>query len=179
MRVPKVWQKVTRLINKALNEWDKIGYKPNDVRYAESMIAAFHETYDKKLKQDDRLNNRMSLSADQMDEYIEMVQTISDMEIFAGDFYDEDIIKKWETAQRNTEFNDIRDYVAFIDDVNIYKKEKLIASVISYYKYNEIQEIGIKYSNMSENDINQFIIDAYMSTGYQGDQLYEFIIKNI
>lgn len=179
MRLPKVLQKFTRKINKALDEWRKYGVSNNDVRYAESLLASFHETEGKKLKKDDRINARMNLTQDAMDEYIDLIVTISEMDIFMGDIYDEEIMKRFEKAKGKHGIDNLQDYIDFIDDKNTFMKENVISSVLSWYEYEELKYQNMKYGNLTQDELDKKILEVYYDKGFKGEELYDFIFENI
>lgn len=179
MRLPKILQPIVRKINKALNEWSKYGVKNNDVRYAESLLASFHESEHKKLKRDDRINARMKLDADAMLEYIDIIETIGNMDIYMGDIYDKGIMERFEKAQGKRGIDTLQDYINFIDDINTFKSENVISSILSWYQYNDLQWQNAKYGSMSDTELDHYILETYYDKGITHEPLYEFVLSNI
>lgn len=199
---------LVRVINQALNEWDGLGVKPNEVRYAEDLIEDFNEWTGKPPKQSDRLSNRKKYTEEQIDELKDIALSLAEKKIVVEQYYSDEFISNYEKAKNDEKsINNLQDYInsfesrfekaqgkrgietmsdyiSFINQKDIFLKEKLIASVMSYYDYKDIQE---KYRRVkskrkkpvTDEEINNYIIKQYNKKGYVGNDLYEFIYKKI
>lgn len=199
---------LVRVINQALNEWEGLGVKPNEVRYAEDLIEDFNEWTGKPPKQSDRLSNRKKYTEEQIDELKDIALSLAEKKIVVEQYYSDEFISNYEKAkENNNDINNLQDfidsfesrfekakgkrgietmsdYISFINQKDIFLKEKLIASVMNYYDYKDIQE---KYRRVkskrkkpvTDEEINNYIIKQYNKKGYVGNDLYEFIYKKI
>lgn len=199
---------LVRVINQALNEWEGLGVKPNEVRYAEDLIEDFNEWTGKPPKQSDRLSNRKKYTEEQIDELKDIALSLAEKKIVVEQYYSDEFIANYEKAKNDEKsINNLQDYIdsfesrfekaqgkrgietmsdyiSFINQKDIFLKEKLIASVMNYYDYKDIQE---KYRRVkskrkkpvTDEEINNYIIKQYNKKGYVGNDLYEFIYKKI
>ena len=174
----KEYRQLFSQLNKALDEWDALGVKPNDVRYAENMLNQFYEWVGKEPKNPDRFSSRLKLDDDQMEELEEIAQAIANMDIYASDEYDESFIKKFEKVKGKHNIETIEDYKNFIDGQQRFKDNVLIASVMDWYEYEKLTMKANK-KGWNEERLNTLIIDVYQKYGYEGEQLYEFVYKHI
>ena len=182
MKLNKYAKKLFSQLNKALDEWDALGIKPNAVRYAENMLESFYEWAGKKPKNGDRFNSRLRLDEDETEELIEIAKSISDMDIYVGDKYDEQFLKAYETVKASGKHNikTLEDYQRFVDAKERFAENKLIGSTISYYEYERLLlKARRKNKSFTEKQLNEKIIELYNQTGYEGEGLYEFVYKNL
>lgn len=180
MALSKEYKSLMKELNKTLDDWDELGVKPNEVRQAEHMLELFYEWSGKNPKDTARFSTRLKLTDEQQEELEQIAQSFVNMDIFADEHYKENFLKAWERAKQHG-FENIEEYKNFIDAKERFEKEKLIASIMSYYEYEMIKR---KYSRnhkneISEEDLNKLILNIYKSTGKEGEELYEFVYKNI
>ena len=206
-RMNKAIKDLVYVINKALNEWENYGVKPNDVRIAENQIEQFYNWIGREPKRNDRISSRMKYTDDQLDELKELAISLSDKKIVMEEYYSDTFLQHYENIKDKKGYSDLQeyindfqsryekaagkrgiesldDYINLINQKEIFLQEKLIASVINYYEYKDIQE---KYRRakskrrkpVTDDEINNFILKQYNKKGYVGNELYEFIYKNI
>lgn len=175
----KEYKKLFREINKNLNEWNKLGSKPNEVRYAESLLSAFYESIGKSPKVDDRFNLRIKYTEEQQEELEEIAQAVANFDnIEPTTLYDKKFIEKFKKAKGKADINTIEDYVKFIDRKNIFEQERLLSSVLSWYEYNELLK-RTKDKDLTSDDLNSMIVNTYKRKGLQHDTLYEYIYRKL
>lgn len=185
MKIPEYMRKEVNAINRALNEWDKMGIDNNDVRYARSLISAYHEEFGKQLKQDDKFNTRINLTGEQMQQYVDLIVTVSNMDIFLGDkeewkpYLKKDFMQKFDKVKGKYGINTLQDYVNFIDRKNRFMDERLLSSVLSYYQYENLITWGVGYGAKSKQEVDDMILKAYSEHGFEGEDLHDFIIKQL
>lgn len=194
-------------VNRALDEWDRYGVKPNDVRIAENNIEQFYDWMGREPKRNNRLSPRMKYTDEQIDEIKELALSLADRKIVREQYFSDAFIERYEKIKDEKGYNDLNDYIQdfkprfekakgkrgiesmddYIDLINqkeIFVQEKLIASVMNYYEYKDIQE---KYRRAKKNrrkpvtdeEINNYIVKQYNKKGYVGNELYEFIYRHI
>lgn len=182
MALNKYARQLFSQLNKALNEWENLGVKPNAVRHAENLIESFYEWAGKNPKEKDRLSTQLKLNEEQTEELIEIGKSIASMDIFVGDKYKEQFLKAFETVRASGKhgIETIEDYQKFVDAKERFAQNKLIGSIISYYEYERLlQKARRKNKSFTEKQLNEKIIELYRKTGYEGEGLYEFVYKNL
>ena len=177
----KEFKALFKRINEELDKWDYLGVKPNEVRHAEHMLEMFYDWVGKKPKDNTRFNTRLKLTNDQQDELEEIALSFADMEIYSENFYDEPFMKAFEKVKGRYGINTIEQYRDYVDAKDRYRSEKIVSSVIGWYKYDKLKQ---RYSKsfkqqVSEEDLNELIEVVYLATGKEKDDLYEFIYDNI
>ena len=181
MALSKEYKSLMKELNKALDEWEKLNVKPNEVRQAEHMLELFYDWSGKKPKDTARFNTRLKLTEEQQDELEQIAQSFVDMEIFASDYYDEPFMKAFEKVKGRYGINTIDEYRDYVDAKDRYRSEKIVTSVIGWYKYDKLKQRYSKSFNeqVSEEDLNELLTNVYLATGKEKEDLYEFIYKNI
>lgn len=181
MALSKEYKTLMKELNKALDEWEKLNVKPNEVRQAEHMLEMFYDWSGKKPKDTARFSTRLKLTEEQQDEFEQMAQSFADMEIFASDYYDEPFMKAFEKVRGRYGINTIEEYRDYVDRKDRFRDERLISSILSWYEYKKLkQRYSKKYKReVSESELNELIKSIYFDTGKEHDDLYEFVYKNM
>lgn len=182
-RLTKEFRELANQINREFRTWDNIGSIPNDVRYAQNLLESFYDWSGKNIKNKSEANVRLVLTDDQLDEYENILLSIAQMNI-ETDYYFNDVdierYKKMDKSHLNDMGIDtISKWLDFIDKLNRFKDDKLLSSIMSWYEYNELVSVGIQYSDLTEQEVKEKIITYYINTGLTGENLYEFILRNI
>lgn len=181
MALSKEYKSLMKELNNALDEWEQLNVKPNEVRQAEHMLEMFYDWSGKKPKDTARFSTRLKLTEEQQEELEQIAQSFVDMEIFASDYYDEPFMKAFEKVRGRYGINTIEDYKNYVDAKDRFRDEKLIASIMSWYEYEKLkQRFSRKHKReVNESELNEIIRKAYFNTGKEQDELYEFVYKNL
>lgn len=164
-----------REVNKVLDEWEQYDAKPNVIRQIENQLEQFYDWADKNPKHNDRFNTRMKFNSDQLDELRDIATGILDDDLA---FDPEGLYEKFQKAQGKHGIDTFEDYIEFLDQKEIFAKENVISSSMSYYEYEKLMQRA-ENKDVSKEDLNEMIEVAYLRDGLKGDVLYEFIYKNL
>ena len=162
-------------VNKLFKDWNKYGYAPNGVRQAQNQLEQFYEWANKKPKNNDLISTRMKFTDDQLDELTEIAKSVLDSDI---NFDPDALYDKYQKAHGKHGIYSFEDYIDFLDQKEIFSKEKVISSSMSYYEYEKLLQRATK-KKVSRETLDDMIEHEYMINGLKGEDLYDFIYKSL
>ena len=186
-----------RALNAQLNEWAAEGMTSNDVRLFEGMLSDFYDKYDLSVKNKARFTWQKNMTQDQVDELFQIAQQMADDPYTDLETYKEMEEEGWEDIGTQNTYDkinldafqkindqlggyidDLQDYVDFIDNMNNFKSNALLSSILESNQVAELYALG-SWQALDESEVNRLIAMEYNATGKTGDRLYETIWEAI
>lgn len=162
-------------LNELFDDWEKYGTAPNGIRQAQNQLEQFYEWIGKEPKENDRFSTRMSFDEEQLDELRAIANSVLDSDL---NFDPDALYQKYQKAHGKHGIMSFDDYIDFLDGKEIFSKEKVISSSMSYYEYEKLLQRATK-KNVSRETLDEMITKEYLENGLKGEDLYEFIYKNL
>lgn len=180
----KEYKQLFNRINEELDKWEKVGVKPNKIRYAENLIERFYEWVGKSPKNDNRFSTRLKYTEEQENELEEIAQSIANNFMSVEDEYSEQFVDQYEKVKNKMGFKTIEDFKNWVDAKDRFKTERLISSVIGWYEYEKLkQRYSKKHPKLTEKQVesylNKKITNVYLKHGFEREQLYDFVYEHI
>lgn len=162
-------------VNQLFDDWDKYGVAPNGIRQARNQLEQFYDWAGKDPKQNDKFNTHMKFNADQINEMRDIATSVLDSDL---NFDPDALYKKYQKAHGKHGIMSFEDYVDFLDGKEIYSKEKVISSSMSYYEYEKLLQRATS-KKVSRETLDKMITKQYLENGLKGEDLYEFIYEHL
>lgn len=162
-------------VNQLFDDWEKYGTAPNGIKQAKNLLNEFYKWAGKEPKDNERFNTRMSYDEDELDEMRDIAKSVLDSDL---NFDPDALYEKFQAVDGKHGIDTFEDYVEFLDQKEIFSKENVISSSMSYYEYEKLMKRA-ESKNISQKKLNEKIERAFLKRGLKGEQLYEFVYRNL
>lgn len=162
-----------RKLNRELKQWDTLGYRPNEVRRVENLLEDLYSWMGKKPKENDKFNLRVKYNQDQLDELLDIAESVDTDDIDFKKFKN-----KFKKAKGKHDLNTLEEYAKFVDKKTKFMDNALASSVLSYYEYEKLM-IRATSKKYTQEDLMKMIKKKYDKDGSTGDALYTYIYKKL
>ena len=162
-------------VNQLLDDWSKYDAEPNGIRQVRNQLEQFYEWSNKNPKDNDKFSTRMSFTDEQLDEMRDIATSVLDSDL---NFDPDALYSKYQKAHGKHGIVTFEDYIDFLDGKEIFSKEKVLSSSMSYYEYEKLTQRATE-KGFSKDDLDEMITTEYLNNGTKGEDLYEFIYKSL
>ena len=177
MKVSREYKDMFNSINQSLDSFDKSGIHSNASELMKNEISNFYASIGKDVKNDERINLNVKLTDEQQEQFNSMILNMAQDEQQL-DF--DKIIEGFKNQNPDNQFyfDNIQDYVNFIDNMNKYKSSSSLSSIFSSDQWQALNSYG-QSKGFLEDDIENIIWTTYSETGLTYDSLYNEIMNTM
>ena len=186
-------------LNEAMNDWDKAGFTSNDLKLFQDKLEDFYSKNNLQVAHNDRFTVQKGMTQEQADELFDIAIAMADDDYIYLDTYQDMLNMDYEdigTQSRYDKINleafskiaeqhpdsvqDLEDYVNFIDQMNNYKNNAMLSSILSSDQVAELYSLG-SWHDLTDEQIETIIYTELELTthGQTGDVLYNTVLEAI
>ena len=192
-RLPKYIQKKVEKVNKIFKSWKQAGVTSNDLELAQGLFKKFYKDEKKKnVVQKEMASKNILVDKAQKEEYNKILDyVLSDefIDLSERQQMNERIKEKLKTDDKAKQtfntlknkyeyVNDEQSYYDFIDNMNRYKNDRLLSSILSSDQIANLYGYGVN-KGYKENEIDDMLVKSYKATGLIGSSMYNDILKQM
>ena len=177
MKLNAETRELFRAVNESLKKMKKEGIETDATRELKQELEIFYKEAGKDIKNKDRINLNVKLDETQQEQFNAMIMNIAEN---TQQLDYERLIEGFQNQPEDARFHfdNVQDYVDFIDRMNRFKNDRMLSSILSSSQIQELAQYG-KTQGISDDDIEEFIAQEYSMTGRTGDDLYNKILDTI
>ena len=171
----KAYREIIREANDRLLDWEDVGNVPDSIQQYRDMLSNFYRDAGKNVKNPKIISSHAKLTDEQEEELIDIAESINANEKTDIELYEDFLTDQNRSNQREAlGVTDIESAVEILDILNNYSSNASLSSMLSSDQVVELFQEGHD-KGLSDDEIEQYIEDAYNDTGAEGNDLYTMV----